>query len=592
MKVKRLIHYCFYIILYFTAINCKDLEQLKINTINCKDNPFLSSPIFPNNENNNYNIDLDFAPETIKRNVNIGRVQTVPLFKDNIYYFNLNLSNYDNESQILVHFYPLDCPIKIAAENENNTNIEIISNFEYDSYYAIITKGELESTNIKIKPLIYSLNDNDINRTYFLAINSFENNNNNKTLILLENQSTLLYFNNNLEKIQLIYLLNKTENYPKVISFFIKERVKFEVIVSNGKENIFSKVIAYTDRIIINPNDFQKFSSNIYFSIKNIEGKDAVMITDIIGKYPSSIYLHKNKLHLGFLPTNVPYQQYYLEVFDGEEGEILFNNKRYNGKLDSYLIPKTNLDESQLLTPSLYNPKKIELPSYYFINNEYSQKITFHFSKENYCKNGCYLVIYYISDDLSDETKIEDIYGTEFTLLCRIWDEQEFIPQIINIPLNEYILGNFDYYYTINTHYYTVFIPEETQNIIFEVQGNNIDKIKGFVRKGILKINSYKETQNTILLKDFQNLGNEGKIIINLNCKSFNLTSFGKEYLSFAFNLISFPNSYANFYFRILQVNSTNNFMLYPLDSNKNNLCQTSEINGTYSCFFFNKKRF
>ena len=589
MRFKRLIHinfYIFYIILKYTAINSKEFE---INSFNCKNNSFLYSPISPINEKNDYNMKHNFYQEIIGIKINIGRVQYVPLYNENIYYFNLNLSNYNNESEFLVHFYPFDCHIEIEAEKDKNINFEKISNFEYDSYYVIIKKGELESINIKIKPLIYSLNEIKKKKTYYLAINSFENNN--KKLILEEQASTLLYFNNNLTEIQLLYELNKTEIYPIVISFFIKERVKFEVIVSNGKENIFSKTIAYTDKILINPNYFQKFSSYIYFSIKNIQGKDAVMITNIIGNYFVPIYLHNNILHLGFIPTNVSYQYFYMEVYEGEEGEIILNNKKHNGKLEIYT--KEYFEESQILDPSLYNPKGNGKLSYYnMMYNEYSQKLSFYSYQTAHCKNGCYLFFRYYSCDLNAQTNIEDIYGTEFTLLGRIWDEQEFSPQIINIPLNEYIFGNFDFYETININYFTIFIPEDTENIIFEIQGKNIDQIKGFIRKGIIKINSFKETKDTFSLNDFQTLKNEGKYIINLNCQSFGLPSFERQYISFAFNLFSFPSSYAHYYFRILQVNSTNNFMLYPLDSNKNNLCQTSEINGTYSCFFLIKNNF
>ena len=590
MRFKRLIHinlYIFYIILISTAINSKDIEQFEIHSFNCKNNSFLSSPINLINEKNDYYMEPPFNQKIIELKINFGQVQTEKIYHENIYSFNLNFSNYDNESEFLVHFYPLNFHIKIEAENDQNINIEKISNFEYDSYYAIIKKGELQSTNIKIQPLIYSLNEIKKNKTYHLVINSFENNNNTK-LILKEKESTLLYFNQNLTEIQLLYDIIKAEKYPIVISFFIKERVKFEVIVSNGKENIFSKTIAYTDKILINPNYFQKFSPYIYFSIKNIEGKDAVMITNIIGNYNELIYLQNNILHLGFIPTNISSLWYYMEVYEGEEGEIILNNKKYNGKLSSEIYKKEYFEESQILGLK----EKEKLSSFDMIYNEYSQKLSFYSSKTSYCQNGCYLLIQYYSYDLNNQTNIEDIYGTEFTLLSRIWDEQEFSPQIINIPLNEYIFGNFDPYYTINTNYFTIFIPEDKQNIIFEIQGKNIDGIRGFIRKGIIKINSYKETTNTYILKDFQTLKNEGKYIINLNFKSFGLPSFERQYISFAFNLFYFPNAYAHYYFRILQVDHPKNFILYPLDSNKNNLCQTSEINGTYSCFFLIKNDF
>ena len=593
MESKKLIHifnlFIFLLIFEYTAINCK--ESFTKKTFDLDNNiksSSLSSPLLSTNENNdNFKLGSSFEPGLINIDVSIGKVQKEFIYNNIIYNFIFDLSDYNFEDEIIVHFYALDCHIDIDTENNKYIKVENISNYEYDSYYAIITKTESKS-NILVYPLIYSLNEIKKNRTYHLIINSFEKK---EGLILGEKAPNLLYFNNNLTEIQLSYELNKNGIYPVVLSFFIKERVKFKVTVSDGKQNLFSKVIAYTDKILVNPNYFQQFSSYIYFTIKNIEGKDAVMITNIIGNHLTPIYFQNNILNLGFIPTNVSYQYYYMEVYEGEEGEIFLNNKKYNGILISKIIPKENNNYQIIQNYPKENEKK------YFINNneyltydEYSQKVYFYSSQTTHCKNGCYLLISYFSNDLNDQTKIENVYGTEFTLLSRIWDEQEFSSQLISIPLNEYIFWSYGFNYTNNNNYFTIFIPEDTQNIIFEIQGNNLNYINGCAKKGIIKINNFIKYIQDRYVFNFNN--DDGKIIINLNCKSFNLDTFEKQYISFAFLTYYNQNSYANYYFRILQGNSINNLMLYTLDSNKNNLCQTSVINGTYSCFFLIKNDF
>ena len=45
------------------------------------------------------------------------------------------------------------------------------------------------------------------------------------------------------------------------------------------------------------------------------------MITQVIGDYLTPI--QKNILNLGFIPANLSYQYYYMEIFNGEEGEIM-----------------------------------------------------------------------------------------------------------------------------------------------------------------------------------------------------------------------------------------------------------------------------
>ena len=592
MKSKKLIHifnlFILLLIFEYTAINCiESFTKKAFDLDNNIKSSSLSSPLLSVNENiDNIKLDSSYEPGLINKNVSIGKVQKEFIYNKILYNFLFDLSEYKFGDEIIVHFYALDCHIEIDTENNKNINVEKISNYEYDSYYAIITK-EYSKENILVYPLIYSLNENKKNRTYHLVINSFEKK---EELILGEKAPNLLYFNQNLNEIKLKYELNTNSIYPVVFSFFIKEKVKFKVTVHNEKKDLFSKVIAYTDKILINPNYFQQFSSYIYFTIRNIEGKDAVMITNIIGNHLTPIYFQNNILNVGFIPTNVSYQYYYMEVFKGEEGEIILNNKKYNGILISKIIPKKD-NNYQVID---YYPKENEKKNFinnneYLIYNEYSQKLNFDSSQTDICDNGCYLLISYFSNDLNDQTKIENVYGTEFTLLGRIWDEDEFSPQIISIPLNEYIFGSFGFHYTNNINYFTIFITENTRKLQFEIQGNNLNYINGYAKKGIVKINNFIKNIEDRYVFNFYNL--EGKMIINLNSQYFNLSNFKNQYISFTF-ITYYPNSYSNYYFRILEKKSIINFVLYTLDSNKNNLCETSIINGTDSCFFLIKNDF
>ena len=235
MESKKLIHIfnicTLYLILEYTSINCKEqfTKEIFDDVNNIKS---------LNKNNDTFKFDSSIDPEVINIEVNIGKVQNVFLYNKNIYNFIFDLSNIENE--ILVHFYAMDCHIEIETDINDNIKINNISNYEYDSYYAIIKKGDEEDeeelkSNIIVKPLIYSLNENNKNRTYHLIINSFKNNSNTE-LILAEKEPTLLYFNNNLKEIKLLYELKEFDKngiYPIVLSFFVKERVKFEVTISN-----------------------------------------------------------------------------------------------------------------------------------------------------------------------------------------------------------------------------------------------------------------------------------------------------------------------------------------------------------------------
>ena len=299
------------------------------------------------------------------------------------------------------------------------------------------------------------------------------------------------------------------------------------------------------------------------------------MIVKISGNN-SLFYLQKNFLNLGFMPINTSEHYYYMEIFKGEEGEIMLYNKIHNVHLLYQIINKNNIDENEILENHDYFPKYNYNEN--SINNKYndfSKKLNFYNNETEDCENGCYLLITYYTSKVN----MKYLDGIEYTLLARIWDEVEFKSQIVNIPLNEYVFGAIEpLSSSINAHYYSIYIPENN-DIIFEFQGRNI---QAFSKKGIIQINIIKKPYNSILLTDIDNKEMEDeKLIIKLNKTDLDLNSFENQYLSFTFKIIlddDYSNSLINYYyFRIIQDSYKNNYIIYPLDTNKVNLCQTSE---------------
>ena len=579
MKVALLIiifYFYLSIILLNSFSNCKEAYEYEENL-----NYYLSRGL------SSSKVKSSIDEEEIKKNINPGEVQKEFLFNDKINLFNINSFNYNKENDLLIHFYPLDCNIKIDIESEyeddkKDVNIIKINNYEFGGFYTIIQKDKLDKIIFKIKTLILinTIDDYNKNRTYHLIINSFEYINN-SNLIIKEKEPTFLNFNNTIDKINLVYNLNNKEKYihPISISFFIKEKVKFEIIVSNNEDKTIKKLIAYTDRILIDSNFIPESSSCINIHVEKIEKeKDAVMIIKVIGDYSTPIYFQKNILHLGFIPANVPYQYYYMEIFNGEEGEIMLNNKRYNGILISKLIPKGELDEYYIFDNSKFYPKKDErryslLYEDYPEYNEYSKKMTFNFSQTNRCINGCYLLITYYSIYLDNKVNERKLIGTEFTLLSRIMDEENsYKSQIVNIPLNEYIFGLFQSS-SFNIHYYSLYIPENTEELIFEM--NSIDIIL-YIYEGVKRFNIYKS----------KHIPFYGFLKYILKPDNFGLDSFGGKFITFAVsNLNALVKS--NYYFRILKRNFINiNYLIYPLDTIIPSICETIKTKDKYSCFF------
>ena len=586
MKYKIFLIYLYFLYIILEKSNCKDIfgEECENNSndfINNYVNSYSSPNLSPFNDYNfKFKSYSKFYPQEQYETINPGEVQSILLFKESVFMFNINSLNYNTENDLIIYFYPLDCQIQITGEFANEGK-EItfgrISNYENNAFYTIIEKNKLNESYIVLNTLINLKDENNNNRTYHLIINSVEYTSNTK-LTIIEKEPALLTFNSKtIDNINLTYNLNKNENStnPISISFFIKERVKFMVKVYNNKNKLYQKTIGYLDRILIDTKLIPETSPYIIITLEKYEEKDAVMIVKVIENYESPIYFQKNILNIGFIPSSVSYQYYYMEIFEGEYGEIILNNKRYNGRLFSQLIPKKKENETEIFNNIEFYPK--EEKDEYLKYNEYSQKITFDSEQTNICTDGCYLLITYCSIYFNQEKR--KILGTDFTLLSRIFDqEEEFRSQIVNIPLNEYILGSFESS-SVKIHYYSFYIPKKTEKITLEI---NINYIGVFIKRGIKKMNIINVSP---LEKQYL-----GKFIYDLVPQYFKLESFEDEYITFGFsNYLQIDKSH--YYFRILLRQSTkNDYIIYPLDSNKANICTATKIkkeNNFYSCFFF-----
>jgi len=304
---------------------------------------------------------------------------------------------------------------------------------------------------------------------------------------------------------------------------------------------------------------------NILLTLKE-EDKESNVIIKVIGDNSKLNYLQRNFLNLEFILSEEEIHYYYMEVYNNEEGEIMLHDKKKNGKLASKIFNEDRFPNK--------NDFKIISNDFDDEYDIYSQKLSFNTSECKNINNKCYLLITYFGP-----FNLSNITGTEYTLLPRIWDKFEFSPQIVNIPLNEYVFGNFDEK-SVNHHYYTVFIPEDS-NITLEIHGY---EIIAYAINGIKKINAISKKNN---IYEIKYKSTRGQIII-LKKENFNLKSFKNQYISFSlFREDIKLNNISYYYFRVLQPDSINNVVIYPLDSNFENLCKPDVI--SKSCYFLLK---
>ena len=254
--------------------------------------------------------------------------------------------------------------------------------------------------------------------------------------------------------------------------------------------------------------------------------------------------LQKNALNYGFLTSKTSYQYFYTEVFQGEEGELVLHNKRIYGRLYGKIVNKAEISKEDLNNISIY-PNNITNSSYILDFNYHTCQLNFSYINTSTCSDGCYLLISFEQKHSEGDFPL---IGYEFTILTRFWNYTDYISEIVDIPFNEYLIGGFEKG-SISHHYYSLFIPEDAEKIIIQIESNYLD---GFIGEGRLKINTVKQIGNTEQL----NLIND-KNLLSLEVKKLGIV--GKT-ISFAFRPKDyFSEIFSYYYFRVLylKVNET-----------------------------------
>jgi len=496
----------------------------------------------------------------------LGKIQIKYLNYKKENQFTFKLINETKQNDLLVNFHSIDCGINIIKKNNHSkANVHITGN-KTNIFSIFIKSNEINNMQLLVEPFLYSRNNNkNIKyRVCPVVINSYYINN--PKIEIKEEESMVLSFIENLSTIELSYKIkNLNKDSFIILSFIFDENLIFSVDIKNE----LNRVTSNSSNIFIYYNELSKTENGIltfkiiYNKENASEPKNNPLLIFKLSESNSISILEKNKLNLGFTTSKKVNQYYYLEVFKGEEGEVMLHNKRLYGELYGYIKSKSRINP--------YNReeylKKGEDNQLQFYAN--TRKLSFKLNQTEQCEEGCYLFITYSHDNYDFNSRV----GFEYTLLARIWDEEEIGSQIINIPFNEYIFGVFEEK-SINHHYYSFFIPRNTKSIIVQFEGNSIEGFSGFGNK---KLNTFRELNNIQKIND-----GEIKIIKEINVSDSNVN----DYISFAFRLKKFfEKEFSFYYFRILLLKKDEKNIIYPLDSDIGNICTPEKEENDYFCY-------
>ena len=495
----------------------------------------------------------------------------------------LSFNHIKNDS-LQVNIHSINCNININSEGNTVNKINI------NTYYLLINPP---NESINIEP-IKDIEDGEYKENYgekncYLSINSYFLNNSEIKLQIENKEDNIIYYNHSKYNLfQISYEIKDIKNDSFILLNLRFEDNPFSINISYFLHNTFIKTISNinstniylnSDFLLKNDKSVEAIGQNgsIYINISNqIENKSSIIHFKIIEKNTVCL-LEKNALNFGFLTTNTTYQYYYTEIFNGEEGELILHNKRFDGILNGIIIEKSKLEEDDLTNISIYpNSSSKELLLDY---NQHYLQLKYNYKNTSRCINGCYLLITYERLPITSDIPL---VGYEFTILSRTWNYTDYISQIIDIPFNEFIIGCF-FTDTATNHFYSMYIPNDAEKIVLEIESNYLDFFYDEGRKRINSINPVDSTKK-LLMKD-----NENVITLNVT----DLGYFG-NYISFALRPKNYDtNIFSFYYFRVLYFKEKEP-IFYPIDSYLGNLCipEYNEESEAYFCNFILENKY
>ena len=464
-----------------------------------------------------------------------------------------HLSDISPNFVLQINIHSINCNINIDIKPQ----IKMINSIGLNFYSLKVNSSNTDISITPIMDIVEGLHkENYTAKKCPVTINSYYiSNNKAPQLYINDNEETVFYLSpsENNDIFHIFYKIKKisTNNFVSLHFKFKETSFLIDITYSKKENNPIKKYINESSFIYLDSEfllcDNNNIDDNGYLSIniKNEKSVNIHMYLKIIEDESVSL-LEENALNFGFITSNTTYQYYYTEVLDEEEGELMLHNKRQYGILHAKIIPKNDTNDKYNISkyPKGNEPQEgLEYDQHYL-------QLKFNYKNTLNCSNGCYLLITY---ELIKSKEEFPFVGYEFTILSRIWNYTDYISTIIDIPLNEYIISCFDTGAS-REHYYSIYIPNVTEEIIIQLEG---DYFEAFYEEGRKKINTLKVGTKKLDKKDYQN-------VTTLNANDLNLKG---RYLSFAFR----PKNYYTFliylykhiHFDLLKIQKNSNLLHY-----------------------------
>ena len=402
-----------------------------------------------------------------------------------------------------VFFYGLNCKCRIEREQYNSSTKVIIKN-NYLGFDIISNNNEIKDEDYKIQLLKYKVKMESMDNIVqydsipcMIYISSIDNSYNPKQqtnssyrdrdLLISENINYNIKINKKNKGMRFVYphtnrsqnifiQFNKEDKEELYINIFINNKLIYDKIIISYTRMLILEKVKFSDicstkdlckvLLDISPNnDIGDFEINFSFTLKTED------------KTP--IYLKKGLMKIDTIPGN-SIIFYYTDIGKDEEGEVIVNFDRGNGRVYGKLVKKTVEDKNIADWMGFINFPKKKDPDLLSFEID-AKKIIYTSQNTEICNIGCFLLITVENpiDSFMYEKMLYDI-----SLIVRVTKYELYESQYIEIIPDKFVVGKL-YPKEIGDgiyHYYNFKIPKDTESILIEQQ-NDIYDI--YVKKGI-----------------------------------------------------------------------------------------------------------
>ena len=284
-------------------------------------------------------------------------------------------------------------------------------------------------------------------------------------------------------------------------------------------------------------------------------------------KIPS--YLKNGELRMDSVVNSNPLQYFYTDISMYTQGQVIINTKRGEGVIYVRLYVKETIDED----PDWGNIKLPDDESKEILRyDHYTHSV--HFEKDHTRKcgmKGCLLLITY--ENIFSPSKNGD-YLIGFSILTRLFDVKKTSQSIVDIPLRSYVYGAIEKN-GLSYNYFKVYIPEDSEQIDFEVQ---CETCILYINKGEKLPTPEHHDSEYISQGKFgvYSIPNDGP-------------SIKDTYYTFRIESTVVASQYVTTYsLRVLLPNPSNmiNYNIIPVDSDQHANCDLSPLSNDGICYF------